>query len=83
MGDTRFDELTKTLAGDASRRSMLKSIAVVAAGGLVALLGPRGAEAQRKKHSHCAQAGESCVSASCCGSLVCNNGVCVKEQKKH
>src|SRR5262249_50242162 len=65
---------TKSLASDSSRRSMLKSIAIVATGGVVALFGARTAEAQHKKKAHCAHENEACggnTGVSCCGSLVC------------
>src|SRR5262245_1760645 len=90
MGTTRFDELTKTLASATSRRSMLKSIAIVATGGVVALFGARSAEAQHKKKAHCGHEGEACggnTGVSCCGSLVCAGpigqiGTCSRGKKK-
>jgi len=87
MGTARFDELTKTLASGTSRRSMLKSIAIVATGGVVALFGGRSAEAQHKKKDQCAHDGDPCGrGVTCCGNLICsdptNGGVCFKPGKK-
>src|SRR5262245_66522356 len=84
MGTTRFDELTKTLASATSRRSMLKSIAIVATGGVVALFGARSSEAQHKKKPQCGHENESCGSngVTCCGNLVCAAGFCQRPKKK-
>lgn len=84
MGSERFDELTKTLATGTSRRVMLKAVAGVAAGGLLALFGQRSAEAVPKKKPHCVHEGESCGAAPCCGNLVCDavTSVCIKVKKK-
>ncbi len=84
MGSERFDELTKTLATGTTRRVMLKAVAGVAAGGLLALFGQRGAEAQPKKHPpKCLHEGDTCTATDqCCGSLVCSSGACRRPKKK-
>lgn len=43
-----FDDLTRSLAGDLSRRRALKLLAAAAAGGLTSLLGRHGAEAGKR-----------------------------------
>ncbi len=80
----RFDDLTKTLAGGASRRGALRALAGGAAGALALLVGPpAAAKPTTSKKSECCPpeapllcGGLSCV--ECCADTDCGDGsVCL------
>ena len=73
MNQDRFDDLTRTLASPTSRRTVLKTLAGSAAGGLLALLG--GGEAAAD--DTCKPVGKKCRKAAQCCSGVCTDGTCV------
>lgn len=75
MDPRNFDELTKTLATNTSRRQALKTIVASLAGGALGLSGIDAALAKLRCRSY----GQSCSSNSDCCSNFCNNGQC-KEQ---
>ena len=79
MDAQRFDDLTRALATTTSRRTVLKTLAGSAAGGLLALLGVREAAAD----DTCKPTGKKCrKAAQCCASTVahatatCTNRTC-------
>ncbi len=90
MNQDRFDDLARTLASTTSRRTVLKTLAGSAAGGLLALLGvgdtaatPGGCKASGKKckeHDQCCSG--DCVNGTCAacpsGSKLCN-GSCIPQ----
>ncbi len=82
MDEGRFEQLSKSLATSVSRRQAVKIAGVAALGGMISLVGARGAWARQ-----CRQAGQNCRSnAECCtrfcdttfhcacpsGSVLCN-----------
>ncbi len=89
MNQDRFDDLARTLASTTSRRTVLKTLAGSAAGGLLALLGvgevaaddtckPAGKKCN--KHAQCCSG--NCVNDTCAacpsGSKLCN-GRCIPQ----
>jgi len=75
----RFDELTKAIASGVSRRGVLKTLAVGAVGGLLGLVGARGAAAKRPPPTPppCQYLGAACSVGSDCCSTMCCFGQCV------
>ena len=88
----RFDDLTKTLAGGASRRSALKALAGGAAGALAGLIGRPAAAAppagKGPNKSDCCPpeaprlcggltCSACCADADCGAGSFCSNGTCV------
>ena len=74
MDQDRFDDLARTLASTTSRRTVLKSLAGGAAGGLLALLGVGEAAADP---AGCKRNGQKWKEPSQCCSGTCANGTCV------
>ncbi len=74
MDHDRFDDLTRALASTTSRRTVLKTLAGSAAGGLLAMLGVGDTAAAPVG---CKASGKSCKRGDQCCSGVCVNGVCV------
>ena len=72
MNQDRFDDLTRTLASTTSRRTVLKTLAGSAAGGLLAFLGLGEAAAD----DTCKPLGKKCNKSSQCCSGGCVNNVC-------
>jgi hypothetical protein len=80
MDDQTFDTLTKAIAGDASRRRLLRNLAGAFLGAATGAVGLGRAGAQQ----NCRAFGETCRSTGagnqCCSGLVCtgNPGTCVE-----
>ena len=72
MDQDRFDDLTRALASTTSRRTVLKTLAGSAAGGLLALLGVHEAAAD----DTCKPTGKKCRKGAQCCSGNCEAGVC-------
>jgi len=70
-----FDELTKSLAGVTSRRSVLKALATAIGGGAAVLLG---ASSEAAPPNVCRPTGRSCNKHNDCCS-----GVCVPRKNGH
>ena len=87
MDPNQFDQFTKALATNTSRRQALKTFAATAFGGILALSGLGTAFAKKKCPPGSTNCHGTCVNTSTdpnncgncgtvCASGVCNNGVC-------
>ena len=74
MDKDRFDDVVKSLAAGADRRSVLKRIAGGALGGLLGLAGASRAGATHKKGHHCTPSGKH----ACPEGYTCVDHTCVK-----
>jgi hypothetical protein len=68
MHDRRFDDLTRALAGGASRRGLLRGVAA-------GLLGTALVRVDRAAAA-CKRVGKPCSGDNCCAGAVCDDGVC-------
>ena len=77
MDQERFDTLTRTLAAGMSRRSVLRTLSAVGAGGVLAVVGRGTAEAGKcKKANRC---GKGKHQTCCKDSETCDHGTCVPD----
>lgn len=81
MDQKRFDYVARALAGGASRRQIVKSLAGGTAGAMTALAGMRGSFAKGKPPACLGDAlpcreDSQCCSGSCCTGYCCGNTCC-------
>jgi hypothetical protein len=75
MDQDKFDDITKALAGDSDRRSVIKRLAGGLLGGVLAV-GAAGADARKRRHRpRCGTEGVQCRTKSCCQGFVCDTAV--------